>query len=440
VRVFHSLLIWVTIGCLSWSANAQDQYHRDDLQDFPSMNSRTEENQLRSADFQKLKHACETADLRKSYVDQSDWEYLYVEIAVGGNRRFLLYFLCRYFSEAHQPAKIRAPKTSPRPLDIPHWRIAQWLKSSAFQRVSFFDFEELTFTLQTFLGWHLGPRVSAETHESFNSFVEKKRYQEAIWVLGEAGLWDEVDRMAPRLEEMMLGSDVVKESFFGNEGVTKDKRMIVLESGISGLHKPGKWSRLDIAAYKIDRLLHFNFVPVTVPRKNSSGVMGSYQYFVKDVQYPSSIHDRTAALNYFDQLIVNRDRHLKNFLFLPWCSGELKLVAIDHDICLGLETSRNLAGPIAHIPSQEIYERLKDLNFETATAALGDTLLPQTIELFMKRRDIVLRHSEDLIREKGEAAFFYIPFNRGLSPPLLQSAVLVKAKGTITFSATLDEQ
>lgn len=162
-------------------------------------------------------------------------------------------------------------------------------------------------------------------------------------------VWSRPDGMSDeQIEEFLLSAEVTKTEDIG-EGVTKSKRLTLELDGRSmralfktidtdpGLERKRRWQResdfadrymYEIAAYRLDRLLDLQMVPVTVDR-TVDGVRGSVQYWIEDSfnearrrEEEISVHAGLCGLqpqytimNVFDVLIFNVDRNLGDILY-----------------------------------------------------------------------------------------------------------------------------
>ena len=150
------------------------------------------------------------------------------------------------------------------------------------------------------------------------------------------------------------------------EGVTRPRRLTLEQDGKvmqavfktvdtdPGLETKRRWSRTDdladraiydVVAYKLDRLLGVNMVPVAVPRE-VGGESGVAQYWLPDSINEGKRRDRGLAIkadcniapqfnimNVFDLLIFNVDRNLGNVLYDE--AGRVWL--IDHSRAFGTQ-------------------------------------------------------------------------------------------------------
>ncbi len=155
----------------------------------------------------------------------------------------------------------------------------------------------------------------------------------------------------------------------------------------------------EMAAYKLDRLLGLDLVPVTVPRtiKGRRGVLqfwidGSIniRQMLEQKLQPSGWCDAAPQynlMNVFDVLIHNTDRTQENALF----TRDWMLVLIDHTRAFTLQTANPVLlyhGELRVPPA--LAGRLKTLDRETLQVALGPYLRSRQIDALLKRRDQLL--------------------------------------------------
>ncbi|MDH4015017.1 MAG: hypothetical protein OEU33_13330, partial [Chromatiales bacterium] len=157
----------------------------------------------------------------------------------------------------------------------------------------------------------------------------------------------------------------------------------------------------EVAAYKLDRLLDLNLVPVTVER-TVNGNPGALQFWVNglisllekteqnvkaDGHCP--INQQYNLMYVFDSLILNTDRTQQNVTFTR---DDWMLVLIDHSRAFRL--SRNLPADFRNFPIQvgdEMARRLERLDREMLTGELGEYIDRDQIRALLARRDDLLK-------------------------------------------------
>lgn len=233
------------------------------------------------------------------------------------------------------------------------------------------------------------------------------------------------------LEQWLLAADVI-----GTEelaaGVTNPRRVTLRKDGVElrAVFKQlstdfGAESRVralneadrfeyELAAYRLDRLLGLDMVPVTVPR-SINGRRGILQFWIDDsitlqqmLQQKlrpggwCEIEPQYNLMNVFDILIHNTDRTQQNALF----TRDWMLVLIDHSRAFPTHEREPVLlyrGETRVPPS--LAERLATLDRATLQKSLGDLLHRRQIDALLKRRDRLLReHPAAAAEEPRKAA------------------------------------
>lgn len=165
-----------------------------------------------------------------------------------------------------------------------------------------------------------------------------------------------------------------------------------------------RW-QYELAAYRLDRLLHIGLVPVTVPRE-VEGREGVLQEWIENARddrarragsiVPSDGSQFLAQQNVmdaFDVLIHNEDRHSGNVLYTldPW-----RTHLIDHTRAFRARTERPAKLRKRQlIISTELRQRLLLLDRDTLEELLGEWLESLQIRSILERRDTLLREALD---------------------------------------------
>lgn len=167
----------------------------------------------------------------------------------------------------------------------------------------------------------------------------------------------------------------------------------------------------ELAAYRLDRLLGLDMVPVTVPR-TIRGQRGIVQFWVdnsinlrtmlEQKQSPAGWCDpepQYNLMNVFDVLIHNTDRTQENALF----TRDWTLVLIDHSRAFPtlLKRPRLLYQGELQLPAA-LAQRLATLDREQLRQALGPWLQHRQIDAILKRRDQLLREHRARARAAGQ--------------------------------------
>ena len=225
----------------------------------------------------------------------------------------------------------------------------------------------------------------------------------------------------PEIENFLATAQVVASKELGT-GITNPKRLtlrrgtqemravfkyvdsIIGEATTSNetlarLNQSDSW-RYEIAAYKLDRMIGLNLVPVTVVR-TVEGKTGAVQLWIEGaiderervklgLKAPdkATFDETFRQMRLFDALIFNEDRHQGNVLYT---TADWNVHAIDHTRAFRTRTS--FPPDLRHkdlTPPPEMAERLAALDMKTLKAALGEWLDDIQLRAMLKRRDEIL--------------------------------------------------
>ncbi len=191
--------------------------------------------------------------------------------------------------------------------------------------------------------------------------------------------------------------DEHKREFRGSQGTEFDFR--------------DSWT-FNVAAYKLDRLLGLNMVPVSVSRSYRSSP-AAVTWWVDDVMMDEGTrvkknarppHDKVASwtqqlqmMRLFDQLIHNTDRNMGNMLI----GHDWRLWAIDHTRAFRKNTKLLSPAQVVRC-DREVFERLKALEITVLRRELGRYLDGAQVRAILTRRDAIV----DKIESLGPAALF----------------------------------
>ncbi|HXW04922.1 MAG TPA: hypothetical protein VD833_06815 [Vicinamibacterales bacterium] len=186
----------------------------------------------------------------------------------------------------------------------------------------------------------------------------------------------------------------------------------------------------NIAAYKLDRLIGMNLVPVSVERRHKTQP-AAFTWWVDDVQMdegerlkrkatsplPAQWNEQMQMVRVFDQLIYNMDRNLGNLLI----TKDWQVWAIDHTRAFRLHKELKAPENITRCDRQ-MYERLKQLDKATLTRAMGNHLASWEIDAILARRDAIIARLD----QGGPGALFDRRDGRGVNNAVAASASAVR--------------
>lgn len=230
------------------------------------------------------------------------------------------------------------------------------------------------------------------------------------------------------LERWLAAADIVDIEDL-DTGITKPRRVTLRKDGVTlrAVFKQVSTSsgaqnqkeaiessdrfEYELAAYKLDRLLGLDMIPVTVER-TVKGRRGILQFWVDDSinvrrmleqkKKPSGWCDagpQYNLMNVFDVLIHNSDRTQENALF----TSDWMLVLIDHSRAFrtGLHHPRLLYHGDIDVPPA-LAARLSTLTRERLLETLGPYLHRRQIDALLKRRDRLLKDRNTPAAAEGQ--------------------------------------
>ena len=170
--------------------------------------------------------------------------------------------------------------------------------------------------------------------------------------------------------------------------------------------------KFNIAAYRLDRLINLNYIPVSIERK-VGGESASVTWWIDDVQmmelerYKRKLdppdkedwNDQMYNVRVFNELVHNSDPNLGNVLITnDW---DIRLV----DFSRAFRANRKLRDPKNLTPKidRRVYEGLKILDEESVTKSLSKLLSKLEVRGLLARRDKIVEYFDAAIAEKGEA-------------------------------------
>ena len=171
-----------------------------------------------------------------------------------------------------------------------------------------------------------------------------------------------------------------------------------------------------MAAYELDRLLGLGMVPATIERTSPyDDQPASLQLWVQASMSEAKRRERAMippnaekwsdqliAMNIFDALIYNTDRHPDNLLITD--SFDVRL--IDHSRYFRPNAELRNKDDLSRFP-RALLSKIEKLEKPEVTRELGDYLTLTQIEGLMKRRQLMLDHVKELSKQFGEQAVLY---------------------------------
>jgi hypothetical protein len=166
----------------------------------------------------------------------------------------------------------------------------------------------------------------------------------------------------------------------------------------------------NVAAYKIDRLIGLNMVPVSILRNHRS-TPSAFTWWIDDVLMdeaekvknkvtppsPLDYSRQRALMSLFDELISNTDRNQGNIVY----TKDWRLWLIDHTRAFRKNSDLKMPSRISRCDRQ-VYEKLKALDRQTLKNEVGKQLDDGQIKSLLARRDAIVKKLDSL----GPTALF----------------------------------
>jgi hypothetical protein len=174
--------------------------------------------------------------------------------------------------------------------------------------------------------------------------------------------------------------------------------------------------KYNIAAYRLDKLLDLNMIPVSIERNIPGIGTAALTWWVDDVlmdevtrhkkkiEPPNQLdwNRQMYLVRVFDQLIYNTDRNLQNLLM----TKDWRLWMIDHTRAFrlhkGLKEQKNLVQC-----DRKLLEALKRLDRAAIERECKPYLTPPEITGMLARRDVIVKFFENQIATRGETQVLY---------------------------------
>jgi len=166
----------------------------------------------------------------------------------------------------------------------------------------------------------------------------------------------------------------------------------------------------NVAAYRIDRLLGLDMVPVSISRNHRSNpaawtwwiddvLMDEMDKVKKKIEPPDrNFYSRQRVMMYlFDELISNTDRNQGNIVY----TKDWRLWLIDHTRAFRKNTALKTPARLTRCDRQ-VFERLKALDRDTLKREVGKELDDGQIKALLARRDAIVKKIESM----GPTALF----------------------------------
>ena len=174
---------------------------------------------------------------------------------------------------------------------------------------------------------------------------------------------------------------------------------------------------VNIAAYKLDRLLGLNIVPVAVKRR-FRGSSAAFSWWVEDIQMMEkerwqkgieppdgdAWNEQMWRVRVFNKLSQNTDPNLGNVLI----DRDWKIWLVDYTRAFRIQTDLLNAESLTNI-ERGLLERLRTLDSESVANALKDSLGKRELRSLLERRDKIVGYyfrqlnplSEFAVRSRG---------------------------------------
>jgi hypothetical protein len=242
-------------------------------------------------------------------------------------------------------------------------------------------------------------------------------------------------------EEFLLTAEIVRSEPIG-EGVTNPFKLYLkkgdIEAKAAWKNPEGEMGgflegwQYEIAAYRLDKLIGLNMVPVAVERefKGKRGALVAWaenkysllKIVEEGIRIPAAATEHTEKMKWltraWDSLIANEDRTQQNCLY----TEDWRMIIFDHSRAFrsspeftkqlmfgrnGIKVSARGTPFLFRRLPRWFVEKIKTLTFETIKAAVGATLTDKEIGAIVARRELLLKEIADMVAEQGEAAVLY---------------------------------
>lgn len=176
------------------------------------------------------------------------------------------------------------------------------------------------------------------------------------------------------------------------------------------------WS-FNVAAYKLDRILGLNLVPVAVKNRYRANP-AAFSWWVDDVMMDEAEREKKSAqppdggglpmvrqrqlMQVFAELVYDTDRNKGNVVY----TNDWQLVMLD--FTRAFRTHSTLRTPQAMgMIDRKLLARLRNLTKQQVSKAVGTQLTAPEIDAMMQRRDLIVEHFDQLVKQRGENAVLF---------------------------------
>jgi hypothetical protein len=174
-------------------------------------------------------------------------------------------------------------------------------------------------------------------------------------------------------------------------------------------------TKLEIAGYKLDRVLELDMVPPTVQARYK-GEMTGLQLWVLDCRELQELNEQDLRapdpvkwayqlnrLHAFEDLVANLDKKEGS----PLVDPQWNLIVLDHSLAFTNSMAQPYEiGKKLNQIDRPFFDRIKALDKPTVQRAIGDLVDPAALDALFTRRDNIVKGFEKLAAEKGANQVF----------------------------------